>query len=86
MRLIDADALKEWFKNHVIIGSDGKMRYSGKYLESIIDEQPTVEAEPVRHGRWEERKWEDAKAGSGLHTIASARCSECGLWCEQVRD
>lgn len=65
MRLIDADALKDWFQNHVIIGSDGKMRYSGKYIESIIDEQPTVETEPVRHGYWMIR-------GGDMW------CSECG--------
>ena len=71
MRLIDADALKDWFQNHVIIGSDGKMRYSGKYLESIIDEQPTIEAEPVRHGRW-------VYGHCKIERMTCVYCSVCG--------
>ena len=42
MRLIDADALKQSFEE------DGHL--SG-YIEEYIDEQPTIDAEPVRHGR-----------------------------------
>lgn len=46
MRLIDADALKECIKkrlrNGMIIG----------WLFSIIDETPTIEVEPVKHGKW----------------------------------
>ena len=46
-RLIDADALialvMKRLKNPVIIG----------WLCRLIDEAPTIEAEPVRHGRWE---------------------------------
>ena len=43
MRLIDADALKEAFEE------DGHL--SG-YIEEYIDNSPTVDAEPVRHGKW----------------------------------
>lgn len=43
MRLIDADALKKdltrFYDNEVT-------------ARELIDEQPTIEAEPVRHGRW----------------------------------
>lgn len=59
MRLIDADALKrdidlapdEWAK--------------GRTIEGVIAEQPTIDAEPVRHGRW-------------IHDINNLYgCSEC---------
>ena len=46
MPMIDADALialvMKRLKNPVIIG----------WLCRLIDEAPTIEAEPVRHGRW----------------------------------
>ncbi len=47
MRLIDADALKKdltrFYDNEVT-------------AKELIDEQSTVEAEPVRHGRWIKQK------------------------------
>ena len=45
MRLIDADALKKAFEE------DGHL---SAYIEEYIDEAPTIEAEPVRHARWNE--------------------------------
>ena len=48
MRLIDADAMRQdWVEN-------GKNEYvydTNSVLDSI-DAQPTIEAEPVKHGRW----------------------------------
>lgn len=48
MRLIDADELK----NHKV--------HSEEFAENVvsvcyIDWQPTIEAEPVKHGHWDER-------------------------------
>lgn len=70
MRLIDADALI----NHVV----KKYRKTEKdyllfFLVDVIfdiDEQPTVEAEPVRHGHWIE-----CESENGIHFH---KCSECG--------
>lgn len=49
MRLIDADTLiayiKKRIRNEMVIA----------WLCRIIGETPTVEAEPVRHGRWIKR-------------------------------
>lgn len=42
MRLIDADAMKS-----KLVGS----RFH--YIRNFLNKQPTIEAEPVRHGRWE---------------------------------
>ena len=68
MRLIDADALKK------------KAKMKGHCLSALItlhymcvsthdiDDAPTIEAEPVKHGRWEKQQ--------GLYS-----CSECGKVC-----
>ena len=76
-RLIDADALKEY------IGCADAVKYGNKNAEQqhnsystmmmyeiadYIDDMPTIEAEPVRHGRWE-------------HCVGKSNlwyCSECG--------
>lgn len=55
MRLIDADALK-------------KMLAEEEIEFPMIDDQPTVDADPVRHGRWEKVRG---------HQMVR-RCSECG--------
>ena len=59
MRLIDADALRE-IMFHRAFEEDSDMRrwYSGcwiryKMFEQAIEETQTIDAEPVRHGRWE---------------------------------
>jgi hypothetical protein len=60
MRLIDADALKE------------AMSYNGGcgICFRYVDDADTIDAEPVRHGRWlrldEAPEWDQR------------RCSECG--------
>ena len=56
MRLIDADALLE------------RMKRTNRYfnVKFDIEEAPTIEAEPVRHGQWIEHD-------DGIFT-----CSECG--------
>lgn len=52
MRLIDADKLKAhyaWWKG----GSrEMTMDEAKSDFDTIIDLQPTVEAEPIKHGRW----------------------------------
>ena len=55
MRLIDADALLE------------RMKRTNRYfnVKFDIEEAPTIEAEPVRHGQWE-------RTSDG-----AARCTAC---------
>lgn len=50
MRLIDADALKEYFKT---IRKYHVGKYSEWYLADVLEQQPTIDAVPVRHGKWE---------------------------------
>ena len=65
MRLIDADALKK------------KKKHSHKeFFENVvsvydIDNAPTIEAEPIKHGRWINVK-------ISLSGDSSAECSLCG--------
>ena len=55
-RLIDADALKESVHAHDYVlkdclNSTDKGMFTVGIMQAI-DEQPTVDAEPVRHGKW----------------------------------
>jgi hypothetical protein len=76
MRLIDADALIEkayWHGEH----PDVENLYA-EGVEAVdvsdIDDAPTIEAEPVRHGRWIKKQEKDTFAGY----LYSYECSECG--------
>lgn len=62
MRLIDADALleKTW-------DADTRAGYVQVVDVGDIEEAPTIEAEPVKHGKWDGWK--------------NSHCSECGCFC-----
>ena len=63
MRLIDADAL------HINI-TCGRMNGKKEFADAVkamIDHAPTVDAVPVRHGKW-------------IRDEFGARCSDCGLY------
>ena len=78
-RLIDADALKEQcfkFANDV-------PRSAMAFAQGQINCAPTIEAEPVRHGRWENCFTQDGeRAGfcSECHAIRfiDPYCPNCG--------
>ena len=70
-RLIDADALKR----HYAWWEDDKQ----KLFDSIVDGQPTVDAVPVRHGKWV--VWDEVIAGL-YHTVSE--CSECGFTTDKM--
>lgn len=75
MGLIDADELKEWVENWFT-----KNKHYHPYSKSndipinelydILEQMPTIDAEPVRHGRWIE-----CESENGIHIH---KCSECG--------
>lgn len=69
MRLIDADAIK------IPKGFFEKVDNVPKFYD-WLDDQPTIEAEPVKHGRWE---CEIRNTIDGLHTYQQFRCSVCGM-------
>ena len=69
MRLIDADALKE----QCFEFADDVPRSAMAFAQGQINCAPTIEAEPVRHGRWID------------HMVRDWRCSECGERINKVR-
>lgn len=70
MRLIDADALIEWIRAYGHM--DEKIPFD--VLVTDIDQQPTIDAEPVRHGRW---VLEAHKERVNYRWNVTAKCSEC---------
>lgn len=70
-RLIDADAMRaDWLEN----GQNEYVYDTNAVLDSI-DEQPTVDAEPVRHGRW---VFDGARANEDGDFVYDYICYDCG--------
>lgn len=72
MRLIDADALKEYIHNQ-----DGRPFIGitiGEAFQMMVDEQPTIEER--KKGKWEEIY--DANENGEPYPCGAA-CSECGF-------
>jgi len=73
MRQIDADALKRAVHNEwddcLVWDESGSV--TADEMEQIIDAQPTVDAEPVKHGHW--------KYDNQYHWYRAC-CSECGYY------
>lgn len=65
MKLVNVEDLKVL----VAVESKGEIRY-GKLVTDLFDDIQTVDAEPVRHGRWIEVD----SPGDCCY-----RCSECGF-------
>ena len=65
MRLIDADALKDYFTD-----KENPCVIQDMVLEAV-DVQPTIDAEPVKHGRWEFKN-------NGRYGQTRCYCTACG--------
>lgn len=61
-RLIDADVLKDAFEDDF---------HLTEYISDMIDDAPTIYAEPVRHGQWIEIR-------DKYNYLIGMKCSECG--------
>lgn len=76
VRLIDANALYREVKTECnpygkpTIGFD-----DGKKVLKLIDAAPTIESEPVRHGRWVETEPDEDDRKIGIEF--SIKCSRC---------
>lgn len=71
MRLIDANKLG--LTDFEILMCDGDYKEALKSLLSKIDNAPTIDATPVRHGHWTHERLVSTSGG----TYAVVRCSEC---------
>lgn len=65
MRLIDWDEVLEWLHRQKETMEQWSMRIA---IENYVDEMPTIEAEPIRHGHWIKEPDYDYQ------------CSECGAY------
>ena len=64
MRLIDANNL---FNNLILVVSNSASLEVIEKIMDMIKEAPTIEAEPVRHGKWDDKR-----------VAFYRKCSECG--------
>ena len=69
MRLIDADALKMEILRRLTIVSPDVAKYANGVLNFIAN-APTIEAEPMRYGRW-------VHTDLAAHWYGKDECSEC---------
>lgn len=77
MRLIDADALEDVLVNHGFCYCGESNEYNNGVASGFllarddVKEAPTIEAEPVRHGKW------IVDAEDFRHQIGWVKCSQC---------
>lgn len=77
MRLIDADALEIRVRSGIL--KDEIMYLPGVDVYKSIENAPTIEAEPVRHGRWvAERCNHKPSRCKNPEKWVKYKCSECG--------
>ena len=79
MRLIDVDALLSGFDVRKVVEYDESgcgMDYKAVPVEAIVN-APTIDAEPVRHGRWVENIVVDTRACPPYSYKNGYACSLC---------
>lgn len=96
MRLIDADALMDAFRRYMVEKHDSEKCVSeencktcerGCLWRKIVNNAPTIEAEPVKHGRWlpqillGQRVWDCSECA----TLGSPQWKRCPV-CEAKMD
>ena len=81
MRLIDADALKKLVKE---FRDDAPQSSIRRYVCNVIlsmlgdeNQTPTIEAEPVRHGRWVMTLYTTTSKRGRVVSNKKFACSEC---------
>lgn len=81
MRLIDADELKKSMERMLCTGKEpDEERYTCDVVCCVIDEAPTVDAEPVRHGRWE---IVIVSTSNPYESEIEEKCSLCGRFVQR---
>lgn len=82
MRLIDADEPLKYIEENNTEREWVVNKYNADWIWSFIDSAPTIDAEPVRHGHWKEkRKYEVGAAVDDDGWVELEEfCSVCGKW------
>lgn len=75
VRLIDADALKQKITMVTKQYKPNAIMERPAILLEDVDEAPTIDAEPIRHGKW---IYEPKDAIEMMFTLP--KCSECGFY------
>ena len=74
MRLIDADALcdkiESFFNGLAHAWGQDKADYWACNICTIVDDAPTIDADPVRHGRWSV----EIDTASEMYVCSSCKC------------
>ena len=86
MRLIDADKLKKSMERMLCTGKEpNDERYTCDVVCCVIDEAPSVDAEPVRHAHWEWcETWSDETPEYPRELCEDGwACSACGVYLMQ---
>lgn len=101
MRLIDADKLQKHYSWWEGGSQEMTLDEAKRNLDTIIDLQPTIDAEPVKHGQWVHNKWSNMRHDYScslcgcriegvdpfsLSATAYYYCPECGATMDEVRD
>ena len=73
MRLVDANTLKAEFTGNF------RECYEPSLIKAIIDVAPTIDAEPVKHGRWIEKQQAISYCEDDVDVFY--KCSVCGCQC-----
>lgn len=78
MDLIDRESLVKWLKDagwylRTLESAKSERKMLGKIIDHVVA-MPTVEAVPVRHGKWIPVEGSDFRDNS----IIGFKCSECG--------
>lgn len=90
MRLIDADELLKILQEQQKIGSVNDSRGRAKAILEVIH-APTIDAEPVKHGTWAEKKpsrmkWipdecdDITEEETTIEDMVEQKCSFCQRW------
>lgn len=81
MRLIDVDDFKiEFCEKCNNVSCDAPLTNTDCFTMYMLDNTPTIEAEPVRHGRWVPLSYDGYT--NGYPVCDEWECSECHFACE----
>lgn len=79
--MIDADKLKKSMERMLCTGKEpDKERYTYDVVCCVIDEEPYVDAYPVRHGRWE---IVIVSTSNPYESEIEEKCSLCGRFVQR---